>query len=153
LNFGHHSPKHRQILKENLTMAILDLNEQKVLVVDDEQPICDLLRLALTRAGYSVFTASSSQHAFEVMHKEICQAMFIDLYLPETDGIDLYKVIKSEYPNSIAYLMTGWASEEDLFACHAAGFKSCLFKPVSLSVFLRVVQEAFAQIDDDRLKA
>lgn len=130
----------------NLIMSIRYSNEQKVLVVDDEKPICDMLRLALTRAGYSVFIATSSKQALKIMKSERCRVMFVDYNLPEISGLNLYKAIKFEYPDSVAYLMTGWASEEDLFACHAAGFKGWFTKPISLQVFIKAAQDAFADI-------
>ena len=112
-----------RIKNKALIMSIHESNAKKILIVDDEQPICNMLRMALVRAGYTVFTATSSEHAFEVMKTEKCPVMFIDFNMPKISGVELYKAIRAENPNSIAFLMTGWASWEDLFACHAAGFE------------------------------
>jgi DNA-binding response OmpR family regulator len=128
-------------------MSIHDSIAQKILIVDDEQPICNMLSFALVRARYSVFTATSSQHAFEVMKAEKCLVMFIDFNLPEISGVDLYKAIRAENPDSVAYLMTGWASEEDLYACKAAGFEDCFTKPVSLQVLFKAAQSAFGRME------
>jgi CheY-like chemotaxis protein len=131
-------------------MSIHDSITQKILIVDDEQPICYMLSLALVRAGYSVFTATSSEHAFEVMKAEKCPVMFIDFNLPEISGVDLYKAIRAENPDSVAYLMTGWASEEDLFACKAAGFEDCFTKPISLKVIFKAAQRSFGRMEAAR---
>ncbi len=48
------------------------LNCKKVLVVDDEQPICDMLRLSLDRCGYTVFTANGAEDALAIMGSQRC---------------------------------------------------------------------------------
>ena len=119
------------------------LNRKKVLVVDDEQPICDMLRLALERCGYTVFIANGAQDALAIMDSQKCPVMLLDFSLPDMDGMDLFKRIKAEHPDSIGFLLTGWASEEDLIACNAAGFTHCFTKPVSLVRLFESVQQAF----------
>ena len=117
--------------------------EKKFLVVDDEQPIRDMLKHALGRGGYTVFTADCAEEALAVMDREKCPILLLDLYLPETDGIRLYELIKAKHPDSIAFLLTGWIPEEDLLACHAAGFRQHFTKPVSLHVLYDSLQLAF----------
>jgi DNA-binding NtrC family response regulator len=119
------------------------LNRKKVLVVDDEQPICDMLRLALERCGYTVFTANAAEDALAIMDSQRCPVMLLDFSLPETDGMGLFKRIKAGHPDSIGFLLTGWASEENLLACYAAGFKHCFTKPVSLARLYESVRQAF----------
>jgi two-component system, NtrC family, response regulator GlrR len=120
-----------------------DPHQKKILIVDDEQPICDMLQKALERGGYTVFTANCAEDALAIMKLEQCPVMLIDFVLPETDGISLYKQIKSEHPESLAYLLTGYVSEEDLLASYAAGFKHYFLKPVSLQALSDYLQESF----------
>jgi DNA-binding NtrC family response regulator len=52
--------------------------DERILVVNDEKPICDMLNLALTRAGYSVVVAESAEAAVTAMETEKCPVTFID---------------------------------------------------------------------------
>jgi two-component system response regulator GlrR len=120
--------------------------DERILVVDDEKPICDMLDLALTRAGYSVVIAESAEAAVTAMETEKCPVMFIDFSLPGMNGLDLYNTLKCEHPSSVAYLMTGYVSESARLACDAAGFQECLIKPVDLQTLVKAAHAAFEQI-------
>jgi len=117
--------------------------EKKNSVVGDEQPMRYMLKQALERNGDTVFTAACAEEAMAVMGRENCPILLLDLHLPETDGIRLYELIKAKHPDSIAFLLTGWIPEEDLLACHAAGFRQHFTKPVSLNVLYDSLQLAF----------
>jgi two-component system response regulator VicR len=117
-------------------------SEHKVLIVDDEQPLCELLKLALARVGYSVFAAQTPESALEVMKAENCQVIFIDRILPGTDGYNLCHAIRSEYPGAVAYLLTGYIPEGEEAMWQEAGFANVFIKPVSLKILAQSVEEA-----------
>jgi len=115
-----------------------------ILVVDDEKAVCQVMSLALSRAGYDVVTADSPEAAIAAMRVHACRVVFIDLNLPGTSGIELCRIIKSEHPHTMAYLLTGYAPESAMYEFRAAGFQDLLIKPVDLKVLAAVVREAFA---------
>lgn len=115
-----------------------------ILVVDDEQAVCQVMSLALGRAGYGVVTADSPEAAIAAMRAHACRVVFIDLNLPGTSGLELCRIIKSEHPHTIAYLLTGYAPESAMHEFRAAGFQDLLIKPLDLKVLAAVVHEAFA---------
>ena len=121
---------------------------RKVLIVDDEPSICEVLGLALSRRGYSTFSAYTAGQALEMLKTEACPVMLIDLFLREGNGIDLYRRIRMEHPVSVAFLMTGYATEENIRHGRSVGFKSCFSKPVSLKDVYLSVHEAFVQLSE-----
>jgi len=74
--------------------------ENKILVVDDEEAIRELLERAFTKAGYTVCCAGSGEGALEVLKQEDIQVMFLDLKLPELNGVELCSQIRKDKPNS-----------------------------------------------------
>ena len=78
------------------------------------------------------------------MRAHACRVVFIDLNLPGTSGLELCRIIKSEHPHTMAYLLTGYAPESAMHEFRAAGFQDLLIKPVDLKVLAAVVHEAFA---------
>ncbi len=115
-----------------------------VLVVDDDQAVCQVMSLALDRAGYGVVSADSPEGAIAAMRAHACRVVFIDLNLPGASGLDLCRIITSEYPHTAAYLLTGYAPESVIYECHSAGFKDLLIKPVDLKVLAALVDAACA---------
>jgi DNA-binding NtrC family response regulator len=127
-------------------MSICDSNIEKILIVDDDPPVCEMMKLAFGRAGYSVFTAISPNEAMDIMRNENCSVLFIDLNLADTSGIDLYQEIKSNHPHSVAFLLSGYCSEDEILTGYAAGFSETFIKPVSVNVLLEATKNAFSKI-------
>lgn len=114
----------------------------KILVVDDEKAICDLLQVALTREGYLVFTAPDYESALRVMEAEKCQLVLIDRTLPDIDGYALWQAIKSMSPQSVAILLTGYLPAGDQDIWRQSGFNNFFLKPVNISTLSQSIQDA-----------
>ena len=68
--------------------------EHKILVVDDEAAIREMLTTAFTRAGYAAFTAVNGEQALEILKQESIPLMFIDLGLQTMTGFELCERIR-----------------------------------------------------------
>ncbi|MGV3253159.1 response regulator YycF [Streptococcus suis] len=62
---------------------------KKILVVDDERPISDIIKFNMTREGYEVVTAFDGREALEVFEAEFPDIVILDLMLPELDGLEV----------------------------------------------------------------
>jgi len=122
------------------------MSEKRILVVDDEKQIRDMYSQAFTRAGYEVTTAESAEDALEIFKKEQFWVLFLDLNLPGMNGVDLCREIRKQYPMSIAYAVTGYASLFELSDCRDAGFEDYFTKPASLSDLLEAAEHAFKKL-------
>ncbi len=121
--------------------------EKKVLVVDDQPAIRDMLKEAFGRAGYTVLSAASGEEALALLDKETVPVMFLDLKMPGMTGIELCLRIRENHPSSSIYAMTGYASMFDLAKCREAGFDDCFLKPFDLATLLKAAHEAFKRIE------
>ncbi len=122
------------------------MSDKKILVVDDEQAILRLLTQIFAKAGYTVRTAESAMDALNIVETENIPVMFLDLNMPEMDGIELCKKIKKQMPMSIIYAITGYASLFELSDCLDAGFEDYFKKPVSVSTLLEAAESAFEKV-------
>jgi DNA-binding NtrC family response regulator len=129
-----------------LSVEKVDVMQKKILVVDDEKMIRDMLEKALTREGYEVICAESAEEALEALKKTTAQVMFLDLKLPGMNGLDLCREIRELYPMSIAYAITGYASLFELSDCRRAGFEGYFTKPVDLKTLFETANDAFEKI-------
>ena len=123
------------------------MDEKKILMVDDEQSIREMYSQAFSSAGYMVKAAESAEEAMQILENERYWVMFLDLNLPEMNGVDLCRQIRSDYPMSICYAVTGYASLFELHDCRQAGFEDYFTKPASLLDLLDAAARAFTKIE------
>ncbi|MBU0484470.1 MAG: response regulator [Proteobacteria bacterium] len=120
--------------------------ERKILVVDDEVVIREMLNKAFTKMGYKVVLAASAEEALEILQPDT-QVMFLDLKLPGMDGIELCRRIRQIHPVACIFAITGYASLFELSDCREAGFDDYFTKPVKLEMLFIAAQTAFEKIE------
>lgn len=67
---------------------------KKILIVDDEKPISDIIKFNLSKEGYNVVTAFDGREALTVFEQEKPDLMILDLMLPELDGLEVAKEVR-----------------------------------------------------------
>ena len=123
------------------------MSEKKILVVDDEVHVRDMLEQAFSKAGYTVRLAESAEETLDILKDEKIQVMFLDLKLPGMNGLKLCRKIRKDFPIAIIHAITGYASLFEPADCREAGFDDYFIKPVDLEVLFKAAQDAFEKID------
>lgn len=102
----------------------------KVLVVDDEKPISDIIKFNLTKEGYNVITAADGREALDMFSEENPDLVLLDQMLPEIDGVEVLRQIrsKSEIP---VIMVTAKDSEIDKVLGLEMGADDYVTKPFS----------------------
>lgn len=90
----------------------MDDTTKKLLLVDDEEDIRDILTIILTDMGYDVLTAGDGKAALEIFRKEFPLLVVTDIKMPGMDGIELLKAMKSESPDTEVIMITGHGDME-----------------------------------------
>lgn len=100
------------------------MKRHKILVVDDEERIRKICRIALEYAGYRVGVSQNAQRALEFLEKEDdYELVLTDLNLPGLNGLELISEIEKRHPHCKTLLMTGSLSVNYTYT------KDCLHKP------------------------
>ncbi len=120
---------------------------RKILIVEDEADIRIAFEQAFSRKGYVVRLSESAEEALEILEQENINVMFLDLNLPETNGVELCKQIRKMNPIAIIYAVTGYSTIFEVFACRDAGFDDYFTKPMDLEMLVKAGQDAFEKID------
>ncbi len=81
--------------------------QKKIMLVDDEQDIRDVLGITLSDMDYEVFLADNGKSALELFIKEMPPIVITDIKLPGMDGIEILQRIKSENPDTEVIMITG----------------------------------------------
>lgn len=84
---------------------------KKILVVDDEEDVCELIKSFLESSGYTAFTASRALNALEIVQLEKPSLVMLDIIMPDMDGIECLKRIKKIDPSIIVIMVSGLQDE------------------------------------------
>lgn len=82
----------------------------KILIVDDEQHYCDVLKLILESEKYDVHTTTSSSSALEMLDDHSYDLVLSDFFMQDMDGFELLKKIKSNHTDTEVIIITGYGS-------------------------------------------
>ena len=116
----------------------------RVLVVDDEDLILNMVKEAIEKMGFRAITAKSATEALSIFHDERPGTVITDLNLGgDMDGVSLCSRIRYEDKSVVVVAMSGYFSEYDKIYCLEAGFSDFLSKPVQLDALFSAVQCAF----------
>ncbi|HJY64178.1 MAG TPA: response regulator transcription factor [Ignavibacteria bacterium] len=116
--------------------------KEKILVVDDEKDILELIDYNLTKNGYRVKTVTTGEDALELIKENDYDLIILDLMLPGVDGFDICKIIKADKQKaSIPIVMvTAKSDEADKVAGLEIGADHYVTKPFSPRELLAIVK-------------
>jgi CheY-like chemotaxis protein len=116
----------------------------RILLVEDEPAVRELLRHALMRRGYQVETGCTGDEGMALCESiDPPDLLITDLILPGATGPAIAERLRQRVPRVKVLLMSGYAEHPLLDAAHAAG-EPCLVKPFELSTFSETVQQLLA---------
>jgi len=106
--------------------------KQKILVVDDEADIVELIAYNLKREGYQVYTASNGQEAVTVAKKVMPDLIILDIMMPKMDGIEACRVMRAmpEFKSTFMVFLTARSEEYSEIAGFNVGADDYISKPI-----------------------
>lgn len=119
--------------------------KEKILVVDDEEDLLELVRFNLAKEGYRVICAATGEEALELVREERPDMILLDLMLPGIDGWDVCRELKSDAKTArIPIIMITARSEDvDVVTSLELGADDYLSKPFSPRVLLARMKVLF----------
>lgn len=118
-------------------------NGSKVLVVDDEEAVRNLLKEILQRAGYQVFTAADGEEALARISQQDIALALLDIKMPGISGMELLTRLKNDYPDTVAIMVTALADTHTAIETMKLGAYDYITKPFSIDEVVAKVQNAF----------
>lgn len=101
----------------------------KILVADDELIVRESLVAWLKKGGYQVDAASGGEEALESLEKSAYDLLFLDIKMPDMNGIDVLRVVKQRYPGTMVVMITAYGSVESAVEAMKLGANDYLMKP------------------------
>jgi signal transduction histidine kinase len=115
----------------------------RILIVDDEQHMCDICTRTLRRSGYEVFATNDPNRAVrELRSGQEFDLLLTDIKMPTMSGLDLARIARERDPAIAIIIMTGFASMENLQQSVQRGVADFLSKPFELEQLRLAVDQA-----------
>jgi two-component system response regulator PilR (NtrC family) len=118
---------------------------QKILVVDDEPSMREMLGIMLRKEGYDVLLADSRAMAAAVLARGPVDMLITDVKLPDGDGIEILRHVKAVMAETVVIVMTAYGSTQTAIAALKLGAQDYLIKPFDIEELKLVVRSALHQ--------
>lgn len=129
----------RQRRENEVTMAKKKI---KILFIDDEPDACMLFKKMLEKEGYNVFTATSAKSGLKTYKDEKPYIVFLDIVMPDKDGISLLKKMRDINPRQIIIMITGFGEIRSVRAAMKLGAYDYISKPLDIKAVINSIRDA-----------
>lgn len=117
-------------------------SKKDILIIEDDPRNLKLVRDLLQVSGYSVLVATNGRDGLEIAKKERPHLILMDIQLPDLDGLEAAKILKSIKTTKIIPIiaLTAYAMEKDEQRVRNAGCDAYISKPINVKHFLRTIK-------------
>jgi len=119
----------------------------QILIVEDDKPLLNIFQQSIEKDGYEADIAENGKIAMSMWRKKNYDLLLVDLRMPEMNGIELIKSIKTEAPLTQVIIISGQGNDFDLVNAINKHVYKFLTKPVDLDKLLLTIQKALEERD------
>ena len=123
-------------------MSEIVRNDTKVLDVEDDKSLRELLQMELSRSGYKVTVTASGEEGLAVFREEIFNVVLLDVRMPGMDGVETLKLMRVESTIPEIIMFTGHGTIETAVECIKQGAYDYLTKPIKLDELELLIDKA-----------
>ncbi|MGN0704573.1 MAG: sigma-54-dependent transcriptional regulator [Lentihominibacter sp.] len=120
------------------------IQTKKILIVDDEQHVRQLLSKVLRKEGYEIFTAADGLDGLQVFQNNNIDVIISDIKMPGMDGIEFLHEVKAQQPDVGFILITAFATMETAIDAIKSGAQDYVTKPFDISEIVNAVKKIVA---------
>jgi two-component system, NtrC family, response regulator PilR len=121
----------------------------RILVVDDEPSMREMLRIVLRRDGYEVFVASNGREAISFLEEQPVDLLLSDIRMPDLSGVEVLRTAKELNRDVVAFMMTAFASTDTAVEAMRLGAVDYFTKPFSMDELRLKIRQ---HLESHRLK-
>lgn len=129
----------------------MEINDIKVLLVDDETDVLDFMKYNLEKEGFWVYTAKDGLEAIQVAKKVTPHIIILDLMMPKLDGIETCRELRSmpEFKNVIISFLTARDEDYSQIAGFEVGADDYITKPIKPRVFISRIRALLRRLENN----
>ena len=126
----------------------MNTKQKLIMVVDDESEIRNIIKEILVEEGYKTLTAASAEEAKRLLDEHRPDLVFLDIWMPDQDGIELLKEWSSDQTKNFPVIMiSGHATIETAIEATKLGATDFIEKPISIEKLFNTIDSVFSEID------
>lgn len=119
-----------------------NLNKGKILIVEDEKGMQDVLRILLEGEGYDVTVASGGSDGIELLNRDIFDMVITDIKMPDVNGFEILKKVRETSPDTLVIMITAFGTTESAIEAMNLGAYDYIHKPFKIDEIRLVVRKA-----------
>lgn len=127
----------------------MDVNDFKILLVDDETDVLDFMKYNLEKEGFWVYTAQNGVEAIQIAKKMNPHLIILDLMMPKMDGIETCRELRNipEFKNTIITFLTARDEDYSQIAGFEVGADDYITKPIKPRVFISRIRALLRRLE------
>ncbi len=128
----------------------MDVNDIKILLVDDENDVLDFMKYNLEKEGFWVYTAHDGLEGIQMAKKVEPHIIVLDLMMPKLDGIETCRELRTmpEFKNTIIAFLTARDEDYSQIAGFEVGADDYITKPIKPRVFISRIRALLRRLDN-----
>lgn len=123
----------------------MELTGKRILIVDDEPRLQQVLSIALEKHGVVPYRANHGEEAFEIAATRNPDLIIMDLYMPVMDGFDAIRGLRMIMHDKPILVLSGHLDEQNIAKAIEAGATACLPKPYKLNELFDKIKEVLTE--------
>ena len=117
----------------------------RILIVDDDESVRDVISVLLSEEGYNCAVASGAEMAVDLATQDETPLVISDMKMPGRDGLWLLETFREKFPDTSVIMLTGYGDTEAAVDCLRRGAVDYLLKPPKLTDLIRSIERALAK--------
>ena len=132
----------------------MEKQETKILLVDDEPDIIEIIKFNLEKKGYQIYTASDGLEAIKISEKIVPHLIIMDVMMPNMDGIEACEQLRKDkrFLNTIIMFLSARGEDFSYVAAFEAGADDYVTKPIKPKVLVSKVKALLRRFKEDHKK-
>jgi DNA-binding NtrC family response regulator len=122
----------------------------RILVVDDDESIRNIVKAILEGEGYIVDLAATGREAIKRTEETAYNVVLIDIRLPDIEGVELLKLMKDAVPRTRKIMVTGYPSMQNAIAALNKNADAYMIKPIDIEKLLNTLKEQIKLQENER---
>jgi DNA-binding NtrC family response regulator len=114
--------------------------KKRLLIVDDENDLTELLSQILGGEGYEIATVADGDEAIAILGKQTFDAVLLDIMMPNRNGFDVLKYITKNHPATKTVMLTAYTDLKSAIEAKQLGAADFITKPYKLQTILSTLQ-------------
>jgi ActR/RegA family two-component response regulator len=140
-----HVPSAASRVMNRIVSAADGIMTEKLLIIEDEDTLCQSLKRVFMKEGYEVDVAESAETAFDILAAKSYDLIITDIILPGISGIELLARYRKQNPAQKVIIITAYASLETAVESIKAGANDFIIKPLIHDEMKRAVRKVLDQ--------